>query len=165
MAARRIVRSVRAGFTVLELIIVIAIIGILSGILFVSYSGVQENGRDAERQSDMLAVKSQLEIYFNNNGTYPTAPTMTDSDASTIAGGSGILKSLSATALVNPLATSGTTNSFAAISTGNPPTNVYWYQSYDSNGSTVCSATPCAKFKIMYSKESDGTTVTLSSIN
>lgn len=147
------------------MIIVIAIIGILSGIVFVSYSGVQESGRDAERQSDMLAVKSQLEVYFNDNGTYPTASTMTNADASTIAGGSGILKTLSADALVNPLAPDGTTNSFAAISTGNPPNDVYWYQSYNSNGSTVCSTTPCPKFKIMYTKETDSSTVTLTSIN
>lgn len=157
--------NIQAGFTILELIIVVLIVGVLSGIAFVSYSGVQEKGRDAERQSDMIAVKSQLETYFNDNGTYPIASTMTDDDASTIVGSSGILKSLSADALVNPLAPSGATNSFAAISTGNPANDVYWYQSYDSDGSTVCSATPCSKFKIMYTKEGDGTTISLTSIN
>ena len=153
------------GFTVMELIIVIAIIGVLAGILVLSYDGVQANGRDAKRQSDMLSVKSQLEVYFNENGTYPTAATMTNSDASTIAGSSGILKGLSADALVNPLASQGTTNSFAAIGGGNPANNVYWYQSYQGDGSTVCSSTPCPKFKIKYTKEQDGTTITLNSIN
>lgn len=149
----------------MELIIVVAVIGILASIVLVSYSGIQASGRDTQRDSDMLAVKSQLEVYFNDNGTYPTALTMTNANASTIAGGDGILKGLSADALVNPFAANGTTNSFAAIATGNPPNDVYWYQSYASDGSTVCGTTPCAKFKLMYTKESDGGTVTLSSIN
>lgn len=154
------------GFTLVELIIVIAVIGILSTIVVVSYNGVQANGRDATRDSDMLSVKSQLETYFNDTGTYPIASTMTNSDAATIAGGSGILKGLSADALVNPLAPSGTTNSFAAISAGGTPeNNVYWYQAYESNGSTVCTETPCPKFKLMYTKENNSSTVTLSSIN
>lgn len=149
----------------MELIIVVAVIGILASIVLVSYSGIQASGRDTQRDSDMLAVKSQLEVFFNDNGSYPTALTMTNSNASTIAGGSGILQGLSADALVNPLAANSTTNSFAAIATGNPPNDVYWYQSYDSDGNTVCGTTPCAKFKLMYTKESDGVTVTLSSIN
>lgn len=143
----------------------VTVIGVLAGIFIVSYSGIQERGRDTQRESDMLAVKSQLEVYFNENGSYPTAQTMTSSNGSTIAGGSGILKGLSADALVNPLASSGTTNSLMAISTGNPPNDVYWYQSYDSDGYTICGTAPCAKFKLMYTKETDGSTVTLSSIN
>lgn len=153
------------GYTIIEMIIVIAVIGTLAGIVAVSYNGVQLNGRDTERKSDTLSVKSQLEVYFNNNGTYPTSATMTNSDASTIAGGSGILKGLGEEALVNPSASGGTTNSFQAISAGNPPVDEYWYESYDSDGSTVCSATPCAKFKIKYTTEVDGATITLPSIN
>lgn len=135
--------------------------------MVVSYGNVQANGRDAKRESDTLSLKSQLEVYFNDNGTYPLASTMTSSDASTIAGGSGILKGLNADALVNPLAPAGTTNSYVAISAGGTPANsVYWYQAYQSNGSTVCTATPCPKFSIMYTKEGGGgTTVTLSSTN
>ena len=146
--------------------IVIVIIGILATIAIMGFSGVQAKGRDTERESDARSVVSQLEVYFNEQGTYPIASTMANTTASTIAGGSGILKGLAADALVNPLASSGATNSIvAAAASGSPSTSVYWYQSYAANGSTVCSATPCPKFKFLYTKEQGGTTVTLNSIN
>ena len=38
-----------------------------------TYSGVQQKAKDTERQTDINAIQSQLEVYFTDNGYYPTA--------------------------------------------------------------------------------------------
>lgn len=62
----------RSGFTYIELIIVIAVIGILSGLFVTQYPAAQRRARDAERRSDMKQYQTAMEIYANkNNGNYP----------------------------------------------------------------------------------------------
>jgi prepilin-type N-terminal cleavage/methylation domain-containing protein len=60
------------GFTLLEILIVIAIIGILVSLGVVSYASAQAKSRDSRRRSDMKAVQSGWEQYYaDNNGNYP----------------------------------------------------------------------------------------------
>jgi len=59
------------GFTLLELLVVVAIIGILSAILLVTFSGPREKSRDAKRVSDIKQMKNALELYFADYGEYP----------------------------------------------------------------------------------------------
>lgn len=59
------------GFTLLELLVVMAIIGILAAIGIASYSGAQAKGRDARRKSDLENTSRALELYYNDNGEYP----------------------------------------------------------------------------------------------
>lgn len=60
----------------MELLIVIAIIGILVSISTVSYSSAQKKGRDARRHSDLKAVQNAWEQYYADNGaTYPSGCT------------------------------------------------------------------------------------------
>ena len=58
------------GFTLLEILVVISIIGILLGLGSVAFSTAQKKGRDARRRSDMKAVQSALEQYYSVNSTY-----------------------------------------------------------------------------------------------
>lgn len=60
------------GFTLLELLVVISIIGILIALGVVSYTSAQRNGRDAKRQSDLSGVKKALEQYYALNSGYPS---------------------------------------------------------------------------------------------
>lgn len=60
------------GFTIIELLIVIVVIGILAALVLNSFSGVQARARDTERKSDINAIRSQLEVYYNDNGGYPS---------------------------------------------------------------------------------------------
>lgn len=59
------------GFTLVELLIVITIIGILAAILLANFVGVRQRARDAQRKSDLRQVQSALELYRSDNGTYP----------------------------------------------------------------------------------------------
>lgn len=64
-----------AGFTIVELLIVIVIIGILAAITIVAYNGIQTRARDAARQSDMASIKTALQRYNIDNGGVPATTT------------------------------------------------------------------------------------------
>ncbi len=66
----------RSGFTLLELLIVIGLIGILVMIAAVAYSSAQKKSRDSRRNSDMKAIQAATEQYYSDhNGIYPTDST------------------------------------------------------------------------------------------
>lgn len=62
----------QSGFTIVELIIVIVVIGILALITITAFSGVTQRARNTERQADIKAIYSSLEYYATNNGGYPS---------------------------------------------------------------------------------------------
>lgn len=60
------------GFTLLELLIVIGIIGVLMALATVAYSSAQIGGRNARRKQDVLAIQNALEQYYSEHGfAYP----------------------------------------------------------------------------------------------
>ena len=66
------------GFTIVELLIVIVVIGILAAIVITTFVGVQKKGRDADRKSDINSIYSQVEVYFAEKAAYPTAANIND---------------------------------------------------------------------------------------
>lgn len=66
---RRLLRK-QAGFTLVELLVVIVIISILATISIITYSGIQERARDSARKSDIAALSKTLNLYFANNTSY-----------------------------------------------------------------------------------------------
>lgn len=64
-------RSSQAGFTLVELLIVISIIGILARFLFVNFAEVRIRGRDTRRKSDLTSIKQALRLYYNDFQRYP----------------------------------------------------------------------------------------------
>lgn len=68
----------QSGFTIVELLIVIVVIGILAAIVITTFTGVQKKGRDADRKSDIQAIDSQVEVYFAQNNKYPTLANLND---------------------------------------------------------------------------------------
>jgi len=67
------------GFTLIELLVVIAIIGLLASVVMVSFPTAQRSARDAERKSDLNAIRQSLEEYWNLYERYPTESLCTDS--------------------------------------------------------------------------------------
>lgn len=64
----------KQGFTLIELMVVVFIIGLLASIVTVSVSAARSRGRDTRRFADLDAVKTGLESYANeHNGRYPVA--------------------------------------------------------------------------------------------
>ncbi len=61
----------QSGFTIVELLIVIVIIGILAGLVITTFVGIQQRARNSERQTDINSISSQLEGYFARNSGYP----------------------------------------------------------------------------------------------
>lgn len=59
------------GFTIVELLIVIVVIGILAAITIVAYNGIQGRSRTAALQSDAHNGRVQLELIKNDTGSYP----------------------------------------------------------------------------------------------
>lgn len=66
------------GFTIVELLIVIVVIGILAALVIVTYNGIQQKARDTERKTDIKALQGQLEAYWANNAKYPTMAQVND---------------------------------------------------------------------------------------
>jgi prepilin-type N-terminal cleavage/methylation domain-containing protein len=59
------------GFTIVELLIVIIIVGVLGVLVFTTYSGIQQKSRNNLRTSDLKSLSGQIEAYYSENGVYP----------------------------------------------------------------------------------------------
>ena len=162
----------RRGFTVIELIIVITIMGILLILGVVNLRGTQISARDTERKADIATIALNLETFYkigtdNSSifGRYPsiaiagniqtslrdadlksfTPPGATDSDA-------GFL-----VASNNNQTTSGVSP--------NPTINSYVYQPIRQDGGLCSGAEYCQKFNLYYKLESDNTVYMVTSKN
>jgi prepilin-type N-terminal cleavage/methylation domain-containing protein len=63
----------RRGFTIIELLIVIVVIGVLAAITIVAFNGIQNRARDTQRLSDVKAIVKALESYKAIHNVYPAA--------------------------------------------------------------------------------------------
>ena len=79
---RNFINRRNKGFTLIELLVVIAIIGILAAVVLVSLNSARQKSRDARRVADIRQIMTGLELFYNDNGKYPTAtsnvPTASD---------------------------------------------------------------------------------------
>lgn len=105
-------KSKQSGFTIVELLIVIVVIGILATLVIVTFSGIQQKARDTKRQTDITALASQLEVFYANNTFYPTLTNLQDNAWVT-----ANLKGLDTAGLTAPGGTGNTMSNSASTTT------------------------------------------------
>jgi type II secretion system protein G len=66
-------KKTTSGFTIVELLIVIVVIGILAAITMVAYGGISQRSRDSGRLSDMKSIRTALDLYKTDKSRYPVA--------------------------------------------------------------------------------------------
>jgi len=124
------------GFTLVELLIVIIIIGILATLVIVTFTGVQQKARDAKRQTDINALKTQLEAFYATTGYYPTLAHFSD----TSSGGwvATNMKGLDPNAEKDPKFTGS--GAYIVAGTGDATHYGYAVTCSDTSDETTCSA-------------------------
>jgi len=71
------------GFTIVELLVVIVVIGILAAITIISFTGISKKATAASLQSDLRNAATQLEVFKTDNDKYPTTVDCTIADSNT----------------------------------------------------------------------------------
>lgn len=61
-----------AGFTLIEILVVLILVGILSTIVISTYSGVQAKNRNNDRQAHINSLQGQMETYYAEFSKYPS---------------------------------------------------------------------------------------------
>lgn len=165
-----------SGFTLIELIITIVIIGILAGIVVFSPKTFLVSARDQERSDDTHSIVRRLEqAYTSQDLGYPAYPSTAEL-SSDIATKTRTMTRLSPDALKAPGVSEvtsviiATSTSLTAPAGANAPTlSQYVYQPLAADGS-LCTASPstsspCVRFYLYYRKESDNSLQKIKSLH
>ncbi|MFM2414508.1 MAG: hypothetical protein RI911_201 [Candidatus Parcubacteria bacterium] len=90
------------GFSLIEVMVVIAIIGTLSGTLFAYMNNSRNRAKDSRRLADIQTIMKALELYQNENKQYPgTASTVYVSGTGTCAGSYATIGSVLNTSFIS----------------------------------------------------------------
>ena len=136
----------QSGFTIVELLIVIVVIGILAALVITTFTGIQQKARNTERTTDVKALHGQVEAYYAQNGRYPTLANLNDS-----AWRGTNMKGLDQEALKDPKGAGYTLASTAGA-------NTYSYDVQKAGGGACDNSTnDCATYTITATLEGGGT--------
>lgn len=126
------------GFTLVELLVVVSIIGILLGIAIFGLQGSRESARDAKRKSDIELVRAGLELYKSDCKRYPNSSGFDLFSQTQLAGDDSTTSCTSANTYIT-----------AVPKDPNDPERIY---KYSSNGVTyeLCSALEVEEGTVVY---------------
>ncbi|WP_418641761.1 pilin [Vibrio chaetopteri] len=115
------------GFTLIELMIVVAVIGVLSAIAVPTYQNYVAKSETATAIASLTALKTQIETYTLENGSFPETAS------------AGIPTSLSGAVTTNSLANGAGKLNYTFASAASPTIkNKLVYLERDGNGSWTC---------------------------
>ncbi|MES2876418.1 MAG: prepilin-type N-terminal cleavage/methylation domain-containing protein [Patescibacteria group bacterium] len=132
----------KSGFTIVELLVVIVVIGILASITMVAFSNVQASARDAERKTELASIAKALQIYELRNG-----PMYTGSGCGSGGNGNGFFNH------------EDTTSYLVSMNACLKNAGIVSTDIIDPSGSTSCSGYTCRTY-MKYTCVQSGETVT-----
>jgi prepilin-type N-terminal cleavage/methylation domain-containing protein len=165
------------GFTLVELLVVIAVMGILLTLGVVNLRGSQANARDSERKTDIDTIAVHLNAYYQSGSDSVSSPNEYPSTLLASSGASYMtqvlrdidIKSLTAPGVTDPTLTFIPATNNAQTTTGvtpQPTISQYVYQPIQNNGALCTSeAQDCRKFNLYYHLEADDTIYMVTSKN
>ncbi|HJP96617.1 MAG TPA: type II secretion system protein [Candidatus Saccharimonadales bacterium] len=135
------------GFTIIELLVVVIIVGILATLVATTYGGVQAKNRNSDREASLDKLQAQLETYYAQYSKYPTLANINDASWRKTN-----MKDLSAGTLQDPRwdkDTAHCTTNGVAVLSSSPASNCFAYQVTTSEGA-VCDnvKVACAQYTL-----------------
>lgn len=153
------------GFTVVELIVVIAVLAIVASLSFFGYANIQKQARDNQRMTSAVVVSESLEKYFSQHGEYPSVARVTATNAETV---KQLLGITNIDSLIAHNAPNGSTTNVWRSGDANSTNRLTYYGNTDASPScrTLTGATDvCEDYRIQYYKEKTGTVENIYSRN
>lgn len=148
-------RNNSSGFTIIEILVVLVIIGILSTLVISTYSGVQAKNRNNDRQANIDTLQGQLEMYYAQNSKYPSRGEIND----TIWRKTN-MKTLASDAIQDPRWSNKRANctvTNVVVLAATPTTDCYAYQPVGPDGSACDNQTVvCAQYTLTAMLEGGG---------
>ncbi len=69
-------KIIKNGFTLVELLVVVSLIGVLSTLVLANLNSARERARDTQRKSDLRNIQTALRLYYNDANDYPATASM-----------------------------------------------------------------------------------------
>ena len=155
MAKKRTTPKNQSGFSVIEILLVIVVIGVLLAIIFTGYVAVHRNNNNQKRQQDITTIYKSLEAYYVDNSNYPTLADMNSA--------SWLTQNMPTLSLSNLQDPTGKADQLVT----NPQANAYAYEVVATDGASCNDTTViCAHYTLVATLD-QGTTATFvkSSLN
>lgn len=132
------------GFTIVELLIVIVVIGILAALVVTTYAGIQAKARDSKRRTDIQALQTQVEAFYATNNFYPALANLNSTTWR-----ADHMKSLDKDALYDPSAPNTTDANPLSGSEATDSGKKYGYVALNSASATCADGdTTCATYTL-----------------
>lgn len=148
-------KTKKLGFTLVELLVVIAVISVLASISIIAFSQFSTSANDSARKSQVTSISKALDKYYQANGSYPNCNALTG-DPDTIISTLG-LTGLKPSVFKAP----GDTASNSIQCGGSSAINKFVYT---GDGTTECTnnTSSCRSFTLQYKEEGSGATSSVS---
>jgi len=146
----------KRGFTIVEVLVVLVVIAILTGIATYVYTGYQATSRNNSRSTQAHIIADSLEDYYNKNGEYPSVPSIVNQQGIASQPGSVVQNTLSLPdpkVLILPGSSSTTTNSLTQT---DPSTTQLAYNGDSDDDEDKCTTdvnTGCDEFTLQWEDE------------